>query len=112
MIPSPRFLLLAIALAAHIAHATTIVVPFNKVQKSGAFLKGLPNAERVRAAGLKKAGSGVTVPATNLDYVQYTVSVGVGQPPTTYNLVIDTGSSNTFVGCVRFVFVLLILLIY
>jgi Eukaryotic aspartyl protease len=112
MFPSARFLLLAITLTAYIAHATTIVVPFDKVQKSGAFLKGLPNAQRVRAAGLKKVGSGVTVPATNLDYVQYTVSVGVGQPPTNYSLVVDTGSSNTFVGCVRFIFALLILLIY
>ncbi|KIM81507.1 hypothetical protein PILCRDRAFT_787222 [Piloderma croceum F 1598] len=28
----------------------------------------------------------------------YTASIGVGNPPTTYQLVIDTGSSNTWVG--------------
>ncbi|KAF9013171.1 acid protease [Cyathus striatus] len=30
--------------------------------------------------------------------VTYTLPVGVGQPPTTYTLLIDTGSSNTWVG--------------
>lgn len=30
--------------------------------------------------------------------VTYTMSVGVGSPATTYNLLIDTGSSNTWVG--------------
>ncbi len=30
--------------------------------------------------------------------VTYTASVGVGKPPTQYTLLIDTGSSNTWVG--------------
>lgn len=30
--------------------------------------------------------------------VTYTTSVGVGSPPTQYTLLIDTGSSNTWVG--------------
>jgi hypothetical protein len=97
--PTPSFFLLAIPLVAHTASAA-VVVPFNKVQKSGAYLQGLPNASRERAAGFKCIGNGVTVPATNLDFVTYTVSVGVGQPPTFYDLILDTGSSNTFVGCV------------
>ncbi|KAG2352561.1 aspartic peptidase domain-containing protein [Suillus spraguei] len=28
----------------------------------------------------------------------YTMSVGIGRPPTTYKLILDTGSSNTWVG--------------
>ncbi|KZO93798.1 aspartic proteinase from Irpex Lacteus [Calocera viscosa TUFC12733] len=39
-----------------------------------------------------------SIPAVNYQYVQYTAVIGVGSPATTYNLVIDTGSSNTFVG--------------
>ncbi|KAF9486196.1 aspartic peptidase A1 [Pholiota conissans] len=39
----------------------------------------------------------VNEPVTN-SAVQYTASVGVGSPPTYYNLVIDTGSSNTWIG--------------
>ncbi|OBZ76476.1 Polyporopepsin [Grifola frondosa] len=37
------------------------------------------------------------VPATN-QAVQYVANVGVGTPPTQYSLLIDTGSSNTWVG--------------
>ncbi|KAF8621890.1 hypothetical protein AX15_007443 [Amanita polypyramis BW_CC] len=36
-------------------------------------------------------------PLTNTG-VTYTASVGVGLPPTTYELLVDTGSSNTWVG--------------
>ncbi|KAI9070297.1 acid protease [Trametes sanguinea] len=36
-------------------------------------------------------------PVTN-GAVDYTASVGVGTPPTQYNLIVDTGSSNTWVG--------------
>ncbi|OAX34730.1 acid protease [Rhizopogon vinicolor AM-OR11-026] len=38
------------------------------------------------------------VPVTNLNYFQYVMYVGVGVPPTYYSLVVDTGSSITFVG--------------
>ncbi|KAH9847037.1 acid protease [Lenzites betulinus] len=39
----------------------------------------------------------VSVPADN-QVVDYVVNVGVGSPPTTYSLLVDTGSSNTWVG--------------
>ncbi|KAF8622637.1 hypothetical protein AX15_006885 [Amanita polypyramis BW_CC] len=39
-------------------------------------------------------------PITN-QIVTYVASVGVGTPPTTYNLIVDTGSSNTWVGADR-----------
>ncbi|KAF7796287.1 hypothetical protein EIP86_007463 [Pleurotus ostreatoroseus] len=41
------------------------------------------------------AGAGVDVTDAG---VTYTASVGVGNPPTQYTLLIDTGSSNTWVG--------------
>ncbi|KAI0363762.1 aspartic proteinase precursor [Pilatotrama ljubarskyi] len=55
-----------------------------------------------RAQGLHKDGSAAqadsfSIPITNTA-LQYTVSVGVGTPPTEYNLVVDTGSANTWVG--------------
>ncbi|KAI9068654.1 aspartic peptidase A1 [Trametes sanguinea] len=37
------------------------------------------------------------VPVDN-QVVSYVASVGVGNPPTTYSLIVDTGSSNTWVG--------------
>ncbi|EKM51592.1 uncharacterized protein PHACADRAFT_212233 [Phanerochaete carnosa HHB-10118-sp] len=33
--------------------------------------------------------------------VSYTVEVGVGDPPTKYTLIVDTGSSNTWVGALK-----------
>ncbi|KIL65639.1 hypothetical protein M378DRAFT_23970 [Amanita muscaria Koide BX008] len=39
----------------------------------------------------------VNEPATNTA-VAYTASVGIGNPPTQYTLLIDTGSSNIWVG--------------
>ena len=38
-----------------------------------------------------------SISATN-GAVTYTASVGVGSPPTYYDLIIDTGSSNTWIG--------------
>jgi len=78
-----------------------ITVDLNPIEgKTGSYLKGAADAHRVRAAMMKRnAESGVkSIAATNLEYVQYTASIGVGNPPTYYNLVVDTGSSNTFVG--------------
>ncbi|KAG2070089.1 acid protease [Suillus decipiens] len=37
------------------------------------------------------------IPATN-HHTRYTVSVGIGDPATVYNLIVDTGSANTWVG--------------
>ncbi|KAH9903122.1 aspartic proteinase precursor [Cubamyces lactineus] len=48
------------------------------------------------AASFKKAGI-FDLPVTN-GAVDYTASVGVGTPPTQYDLIVDTGSSNTWIG--------------
>ncbi|KAK7695039.1 hypothetical protein QCA50_002227 [Cerrena zonata] len=64
--------------------------------------------DQARAAALRKLAetklSGnlderavISVPVTN-GLVDYTANVGVGSPATTYSLLIDTGSSNTWVG--------------
>ncbi|KAI1786220.1 acid protease [Ganoderma leucocontextum] len=47
------------------------------------------------AAG--KIFPGINVPVTNAAVI-YTASIGVGTPPTNYDLIVDTGSSNTWVG--------------
>ncbi|KAG9313431.1 acid protease [Chiua virens] len=82
------------------ASSSVFTIPLTKLQRSGSYLKGSPDADRARAALLKSFAYGgpTTVPATNLAYVQYTTEVGIGNPPTYYNLVVDTGSSNTFCG--------------
>ncbi|KAH8099773.1 acid protease [Cristinia sonorae] len=45
----------------------------------------------------KNAGIVSSVPATN-QAADYTVEVQIGNPPTSYKLILDTGSSNTWVG--------------
>lgn len=62
----------------------------------------LPELDRARAANLKsKAGTldrrQSSFDVTNVAVV-YSADVGVGNPATTYSLLIDTGSSNTWVG--------------
>lgn len=90
---------LAVVSATFVDGITT--VSLDPVQgRTGAYMEGTAHAGRARAAAFKnRAASGpTTIPATNLAYVQYTASIGVGSPATYYNLVVDTGSSNTFVG--------------
>ncbi|CCM04756.1 uncharacterized protein FIBRA_06946 [Fibroporia radiculosa] len=83
--------------SASFANAAVTTLSLDPVQgRTGAYMQGAPDAGRARAALMK--GRATTIPATNLAYVQYTASVGVGSPATYYNIVIDTGSSNTFVG--------------
>jgi len=48
-------------------------------------------------SGNASSGVGETIDVTDAG-VTYTASVGVGSPPTQYTLLIDTGSSNTWVG--------------
>jgi len=54
-------------------------------------------ARKARANGDNTKRAVVSVPVTN-EVVTYIASVGVGSPATQYNLLVDTGSSNTWVG--------------
>ena len=95
------FVVISVVVLATCASASAVfTVPVTKLQRTGEHLKGSPDADRARAAFLKsRATSGsAIVPATNLRYLEYTTSVGIGNPATYYNLVVDTGSSNTFCG--------------
>ncbi|KAG1747746.1 acid protease [Suillus paluster] len=97
---SRRALLFVVLIAASRSTSSLVTIPLTKLERTGSYLQGSPYADRARASFLKTrtAGGSTTVPASNLAYVQYTTSVGVGSPATYYNLVVDTGSSNTFVG--------------
>ncbi|KAH9885223.1 acid protease [Cubamyces lactineus] len=60
-------------------------------------LFALRNANTMGVTRGLDADAGHDVPATN-EGVSYVVEVGVGTPATTYTLIVDTGSSNTWVG--------------
>lgn len=89
-----------VLLATSASASPVVTIPLTRLQRTGSYLHGSPEADRARAAFLKsRTNDGLaTVPATNLAYVQYTTSVGIGSPATYYNLAVDTGSSNTFCG--------------
>ncbi|KAK0450505.1 acid protease [Desarmillaria tabescens] len=63
--------------------------------------------DRARAATLRSRANGVSRDLAGRAIINedvdnaaviYTASIGVGSPPTFYNLIVDTGSSNTWVG--------------
>ncbi|GJE89585.1 aspartic peptidase A1 [Phanerochaete sordida] len=60
-------------------------------------LKALAKAKSTGQPSTHAATTVVSVNATN-SVVDYVLDVGVGTPPTTYSLLVDTGSSNTWVG--------------
>ncbi|KAG2098285.1 acid protease [Suillus discolor] len=75
----------------------SVTIPLTKIELTGSYLQGSPHADRALVSFLETTSGPKTVPATSMGY-QYTVKVGVGSPATYYDLIIDTGSSNTFVG--------------
>ncbi|EIM87136.1 family A1 protease [Stereum hirsutum FP-91666 SS1] len=99
-------LLLAMSVAATpvAVRDTLITLPFAKhINSSGSGT--IVQQDKARIKQLVARFNGDTefqedvgsVPVTN-QVVSYIVSLGVGSPPTKYNLVVDTGSSNTWVG--------------
>ncbi|KAG2032182.1 aspartic peptidase domain-containing protein [Suillus americanus] len=59
-------------------------------------IKNIVAADRARVQTLQSGGSS-SVNATNAVMI-YTADIGVGSPPTYYTLLVDTGSSNTWIG--------------
>jgi len=79
-----------------IAKRVNVTGTANLLQRDQARARGLKRLGQARAGGVV-SDAVVSVPATN-SLVDYVVNVGVGSPATTYSLLVDTGSSNTWVG--------------
>ncbi|KZV91351.1 family A1 protease [Exidia glandulosa HHB12029] len=111
MAPFTSFVLAAVCLASTSLAAPSPVVSDKPVsatftkQINRGNLKGLLARDQARAKALLRKSSNspfssnavISVPATN-EAVTYLAAVQVGSPATTFNLIIDTGSSNTWVG--------------
>ncbi|KAG6327917.1 hypothetical protein ID866_11172 [Astraeus odoratus] len=89
------------------ASGSPITLPFAKRISMGGGTIRLLEHDQVRAAALRdrgknNIGGGVDRRAANVPVanavVSYIASVGIGTPPTYYDLIVDTGSSNTWVG--------------
>ncbi|KAM6501325.1 acid protease [Amanita muscaria] len=96
-------------LAFSVAADAAAPIPIQKLSLSRHFnitgARTILERDQARARHLKartsKSGTILTnpiqEPVNNQDVI-YTASIGVGVPPTYYNLIVDTGSSNTWIG--------------
>ncbi|KAH9834745.1 family A1 protease [Rhodofomes roseus] len=71
------------------------IVQFDQARAQ--FLRDRAQGKYVGVSSATEAASAVNVDATSR-IVSYTANVQIGDPPTNYSLLIDTGSSNTWAG--------------
>ncbi|KAI6145241.1 aspartic peptidase domain-containing protein [Pisolithus tinctorius] len=100
-------LALSIVAGAVEVRSPSITLPFARSLNTRGGTLNLLEHDQARATALRGRGNASTagkldrrqdsIPATN-EVTSYIAAVGVGSPPTTYNLIVDTGSSNTWVG--------------
>ncbi|KAG2155509.1 aspartic peptidase domain-containing protein [Suillus clintonianus] len=99
-------LLLALSIAASLIEVrnSPVTLPIARRLNTSNGPINLLQRDKARAAAIKgrsfstldrRTGS---TPVTNDEAVSYIAAVSVGSPATTYNLIVDTGSSNTWVG--------------
>lgn len=100
-------LVLSIAVKSIEIRANSITLPFAKKLDTSGGAQYLVDQDRARVRTLIKRGLNivsqhnrrdVTVPAAESQAVVYIAQVNFGSSTTEYNLVVDTGSSNTWVG--------------
>ncbi|KAI6015051.1 aspartic peptidase domain-containing protein [Pisolithus orientalis] len=85
-----------------------ITLPFARSLNTRGGTVNLLQHDQVRATALRDRGNAIAagrldrrqsnMPITTFEAAGYIAAVGVGSPATTYNLIVDTGSSNTWVG--------------
>jgi len=90
-----------------VVEKNTVTIPFvRRLNTTGA--ASLVQSDRARARFLKNGRGGSSlkatvpdaifgVPSTN-QVVDYVITAGIGEPPTNFVLLVDTGSSNTWIG--------------
>ncbi|KIJ22022.1 hypothetical protein PAXINDRAFT_105760 [Paxillus involutus ATCC 200175] len=102
-------LLLALSIAATPVEVRSshVTLPFAKRVNTAGGAINLVEHDQARVAALKDRAAAIqsgqldrrtaSIAVTN-EAVSYVAAVGVGSPATTYDLIVDTGSSNTWVG--------------
>ncbi|KAG1820843.1 aspartic peptidase domain-containing protein [Suillus subaureus] len=95
-LPALAFLSLSASALPHARAASSTAALKLAVRINSYGIKNIAAADRARIQTLQAGGSS-SVNATN-DVMIYTADIGVGSPATYYTLLIDTGSSNTWIG--------------
>ncbi|KAG2071103.1 acid protease [Suillus decipiens] len=87
------------------AGSSPITVPLTRLHFSNSTNNFLLERDRARVMALRDSSMRrqINVPLTYDYYAIYLLAVGIGNPPTTYNLVLDSGSANTWVRASKYV---------
>ncbi|TRM66649.1 aspartic peptidase domain-containing protein [Schizophyllum amplum] len=102
----PLFLAVVVATKPVLVDRSPITIPLlkelNVTSGHNLVQSGKQRAQLLRNQALKKSGQAVNdalidEPVIN-EAVVYLADIGVGSPATTYHLIVDTGSSNTWIG--------------
>ncbi|KAG0705810.1 acid protease [Suillus ampliporus] len=95
-LPVLAFLLLSARASPHPRTASSTAALKFAVRINSNGIKNIAAADRARAQVLVENGGSSSIDVTNAPTI-YTADVGVGSPPT-HTLLVDTGSSNTWIG--------------
>ncbi|KAG1820851.1 aspartic peptidase domain-containing protein [Suillus subaureus] len=95
-LPALAFLSLSASALPHARVASSTATLKLAVRINSYGIKNVAAADRARIQTLQARGSS-SVNATNAVTI-YTADIGVGSPATYYTLLVDTGSSNTWIG--------------
>ncbi|KAG2032183.1 aspartic peptidase domain-containing protein [Suillus americanus] len=96
VLPALAFLSLSASALPHARTASSTAALKLAVRINSYGIKNIAAADRARVQALQAGGSS-SINATN-SWTLYTADIGVGSPATSYTLLVDTGSSNTWVG--------------
>ncbi|KAG1842521.1 acid protease [Suillus subalutaceus] len=95
-LPALAFLSLSASALPHARTASSTATLKLAVRINSYGIENIAAADRARIQALRAGGSS-SVDATNA-VTGYTAVIGVGSPATNYTLLVDTGSSNTWIG--------------
>ncbi|KAG0705808.1 acid protease [Suillus ampliporus] len=96
-LPALAFLSLSARASPHPRTASSTAALKLAVRINSSGIKNIAAADRARAQVLVQNGGSSSIDVT-MNVVMYTADIGVGSPPTTHTVQIDTGSSNTWIG--------------
>ncbi|KAG2120232.1 acid protease [Suillus clintonianus] len=97
-LPALAFLSLSASAMPHprAASSTSALKLAVRIHSNG--IKNIAAADRARARTLVEAGSSSSIGNVTNAGVMYTADIGVGSPPAYHTVVVDTGSSNTWIA--------------
>ncbi|OJA14410.1 hypothetical protein AZE42_07674 [Rhizopogon vesiculosus] len=98
LLPVLAFLSLSARASPHSRTIPTTAVLKLAVKINSNGIKNIVAADRARIQDSIQDGGNPSISAADTSPRLYTTEIGVGTPPTYYKLLVDTGSSNTWIG--------------